>query len=194
MKPMEPFRRPAFFNPWHDIAPGTPGSFTAVIEIPLGSSNKYELDKESGLIKLDRVLHSAVFYPANYGFIPQTLADDGDPLDVLILAAEPVYPLTIVHARPIGLMTMMDQDELDYKVIAVGIHDPEYNTYHDISGLPKHRLAVIRRFFEDYKKLEDKRVEVDEIHPALEALPVIEKSMAIYRDWVGTKARGKGLS
>jgi inorganic pyrophosphatase len=186
MKPLEPFRRTLPFHAWHDVDPGAPALFTAVVEIPLGSSNKYELDKVSGLLRLDRVLHSAVFYPANYGFIPQTLADDGDPLDVLILAAEPVYPLTLVNARPIGLMTMMDQNELDYKVIAVGVNDPEYNTYHDVHELPKHRVAVIRRFFEDYKTLENKRVEVDDILPALDAIPVIEKSLAVYRNWAAT--------
>jgi inorganic pyrophosphatase len=162
------------------------------VEIPLGSSSKYELDKKSGLIRLDRVLHSAVHYPANYGFIPQTLADDGDPLDVLILAADPVYPLTLITARPIGLMTMMDQDELDYKIIAVGITDPEYNTYQDVKELPKHRLAVIRRFFEDYKTLENKRVVVDDILPAAEAIPVFEKSLAVYREWAGTNFRPAG--
>ena len=186
MKPLEPFKRHPSFHSWHDVEPGTPNSFKAIVEIPLGSSNKYELDKQSGLLKLDRVLHSAVFYPANYGFIPQTLADDGDPLDVLILAAEPVYPLTLVAARPIGLMTMVDQDELDYKVVAVGIHDPEYSHYHDVHELPKHRVAVIRRFFQDYKTLENKRVEVDEILPALEAVPIIEKAIKVYRDWVAT--------
>src|SRR3954451_799018 len=105
---------------WHDVTPGAnlPSVFTAVIEIPMGSSVKYELDKRTGLLKLDRVLHSAVYYPANYGFIPQTLADDGDPLDVLVLAAEPVYPLTIVAARAIGLMTMKDQEEVDHKIVA----------------------------------------------------------------------------
>ncbi len=139
---LTPYEKVGTFQPQSPLsslarrAAGSPSAFTAVVEIPLGSSNKYELDKASGLLKLDRVLHSAVHYPANYGFIPQTLADDGDPLDVLILAAEPVYPLTLVTARPIGLMTMMDQNELDYKVIAVGVHDPEYNTYHDVHELP----------------------------------------------------------
>src|SRR5271170_5225214 len=189
MKKLAPFRRTHYFHPWHDVAPGSPSAFTAVVEIPLGSSNKYELDKKTGLLKLDRVLHSAVFYPANYGFIPQTLADDGDPLDVLILAAEPVYPLTLVTARPIGLMTMMDQDELDYKVIAVGIHDPEYNTYHDVHELPRHRLAVIRRFFEDYKTLENKKVVVDDILSALDAVPVIQKSLEVYREWKATEKK-----
>jgi inorganic pyrophosphatase len=192
MKPLEPFRRTPPFHPWHDVDPGSPSAFTAVVEIPLGSSNKYELDKVSGLLKLDRVLHSAVFYPANYGFIPQTLADDGDPLDVLILAAEPVYPLTLVTARPIGLMTMMDQDEVDYKVISVGVHDPEYNTYHDVHELPKHRVAVIKRFFEDYKTLENKRVVVDDILPALEAVPVIQKSLEVYQDWAATGKQPSG--
>jgi inorganic pyrophosphatase len=186
MKTLPPFNLTRPLHPWHEITPGKPSAFTAIVEIPLGSSNKYELDKDSGMLKLDRVLHSAVFYPANYGFIPQTLADDGDPLDVLVLAAEPVYPLTLVKARPIGLMTMMDQDELDYKIIAVGVHDPEYNTYHDVRELPQHRLAVIRRFFEDYKALENKRVVVDDISPAIEAIPVIEKALSVYREW--TKA------
>jgi inorganic pyrophosphatase len=187
MKKLPPFTSARPVHSWHEIDPGKPTSFTAVVEIPLGSSNKYELDKATGMLKLDRVLHSAVHYPANYGFIPQTLADDGDPLDVLILAAEPVYPLTLVTARPIGLMTMMDQDELDYKIIAVGVHDPEYNTYHDVHELQPHRLAVIRRFFEDYKTLENKRVVVDDISPALDAVPVIEKALQVYRDWAAGK-------
>ena len=189
MKPLEAFSRTLPFHAWHDVAPGTPSAFTAVVEIPLGSSNKYELDKASGLLRLDRVLHSAVHYPANYGFIPQTLADDGDPLDVLILSSDPVYPMTLLAARPIGLMTMMDQNELDYKIIAVGITDPEYNTYHDVHELPRHRLAVIRRFFEDYKTLENKRVVVDDILPALDAVPVIEKSLAVYREWKATERK-----
>ena len=187
MKALPPFSRHPSFHPWHDVDPGQPSNFTAIVEIPLNSSNKYELDKKTGLLKLDRVLHSAVFYPANYGFIPQTLADDGDPLDVLILAAEPVYPLTMVQARPIGLMEMIDQGELDYKVIAVGIHDPEYNTYHDVHELPKHRVAVVKRFFEDYKTLENKMVKVDDILPALEAVPVINNALEVYRDWAKAK-------
>lgn len=186
MKPLPPFQRNQPFHAWHDVDPGVPAAFNAVIEIPLGSSNKYELDKTSGLLKLDRVLFSAVFYPANYGFIPQTMADDGDPLDVLILSSEPVYPLTLIAARPIGVMTMVDQDELDYKIIAVGTSDPEYNTYHDVHELPKHRLAVLRRFFEDYKTLEQKKVVVDDILPALDAVPVIQKALDVYRDWAAS--------
>lgn len=180
---MPPFTSTRPLHPWHEVYPGDKNEFNAVVEIPLGSSHKYELDKDSGLLKLDRVLYSAVHYPANYGFIPQTLADDHDPLDVLILAAEPVHPLTLVKARPIGLMSMVDQDELDYKIIAVGVHDPEYNSYHDAHELPPHRLAVIRRFFEDYKILENKRVVVDDILPVADAYPVIEKAFAVYQDW-----------
>jgi len=182
---LEPYKQHSISNPWHDVEPGDdiPASFNTIIEIPLGSSNKYELDKKSGLLKLDRVLHSAVYYPANYGFIPQSLSEDGDPLDVLVLGAEPVYPLTLVAARPIGLMTMIDQEELDHKVIAVHIHDPEYNTYRDAHDLPPHKLAVIKRFFEDYKTLEHKRVVVDDILPVSEAIPVIERSLVIYRRW-----------
>jgi inorganic pyrophosphatase len=117
------------------------------------------------------------------------MADDGDPMDVLILSSGPVYPLTLITARPIGVMTMVDQNELDYKIIAVGISDPEYNTYHDVHELPKHRLAVIRRFFEDYKTLENKKVVVDDILPALDAVPVIQKSLDVYREWAKTEKK-----
>jgi len=173
-------------SPWHDVSPGAEtaqGIVKGIVEIPKGSSNKYELDKESGLLTLDRVLYSAVYYPANYGFIPQTLADDGDPLDILVLCEEPVYPLTLVNARAIGLMVMMDQDELDYKVIAVLNDDPEYWHYSDVHQLPPHRLAVLKRFFEDYKTLENKRVVVDDILSADKAIPVIEESIATYKKW-----------
>lgn len=192
--PPFPLRHHGAVHPWHDVNPdgggGLPERFTAIIEIPLGGSNKYELDKQTGLLKLDRVLHSAVYYPANYGFIPQTFAEDGDPLDVLVLGAEPVFPLTLVAARAIGLMTMEDEGELDHKVIAVHVNDPEYNSYHDIHELPPHRLAVIKRFFEDYKTLEHKRVIVDDILSVTAALPVIEQALRLYQAWVsgaGTK-------
>lgn len=183
---LDPYKRQGALSPWHDVEAGNgmlPAQFNAIIEIPLGSSNKYELDKKTGLLKLDRVLHSAVYYPANYGFIPQTLADDGDPLDVLVLGAEPVYPLTLVAARAIGLMTMTDQDQLDHKIIAVHVNDPEYNSYRDVHQLPSHRLAVIKRFFEDYKSLEHKKVVVDDILPVEYAYPVIEQSLSVYRKW-----------
>ncbi len=192
MKPFPKYQRitgGGGVSPWHDVnpanqdGPGLPMRFNAIIEIPLGSSNKYELDKNTGLLKLDRVLHSAVYYPANYGFIPQTLADDRDPLDVLVLGAEPVYPLTMVAARAIGLMTMKDQEDLDHKVVAVHINDPEYSSYHDVHQLPSHKLAVIKKFFEDYKSLEHKKVEVDDILPVEYAYPVIEQSLALYQKW-----------
>jgi inorganic pyrophosphatase len=169
-------------HPWHDLSPGehVPHEFQAIIEIPLGSSVKYELDKASGIIKMDRVLYSAVYYPANYGFIPQSLAEDHDPLDVLVLCQVPVTPLTIMHARTIGLMSMIDSGTIDHKVIAVATADPEYNSYHEASELPPHKLAMVRRFFQDYKQLEGKIVEVDEILPAAVAYPVIEAALARY--------------
>ena len=169
-------------HPWHDVTPGEhlPAEFTAVIEIPMGSSVKYELDKETGLLRLDRILYSAVFYPANYGFIPQTLAEDDDPLDVLVLCQEGVAPLTLVHARTIGLMTMLDSGKKDHKVLAVALDDPEYNGFREGNELPAHRLNMLRRFFQDYKLLEGKAVEVDEIQPAATALPVIEDALARY--------------
>ena len=169
---------------WHDVTPGEtlPAAFTAVIEIPMGSSVKYELDKETGLLRLDRILYSAVFYPANYGFIPQTLAEDDDPLDVLVLCQEPVAPLTLVRSRAIGLMTMIDSGKKDHKVLAVADNDPEYATIHEASDLPPHRLTMLRRFFQDYKTLEGKTVEVEDFQPAAAALPVIEASLARYSD------------
>ena len=171
-------------HPWHDVTPGhkLPQEFQTVIEIPFGSSVKYELDKSSGLIKLDRVLYSAVYYPANYGFIPQTYAEDDDPLDVLVLCQETVVPLTIIHARAIGLMTMIDSGNKDHKIISVATEDPEFNTYHEASQMPQHRLLMLRRFFQDYKQLEGKAVEVDEIRPASEAYPVIEDALLRYSE------------
>jgi inorganic pyrophosphatase len=169
-------------HPWHDVTPGEdiPQEFNSVIEIPSGSSVKYELDKASGLIKLDRVLYSAVYYPANYGFIPQTLAEDDDPLDVLVFCQETVTPLTLIHARTIGLMTMIDGGKKDHKIIAIATEDPEFNSYREASEMPTHRLSMLRRFFQDYKQLEGKAVEVDEISPPREAYPVIEDALARY--------------
>lgn len=167
---------------WHDITPGEliPQEFNSVIEIPFGSSVKYELDKQSGLIKLDRVLYSAVYYPANYGFIPQTLAEDDDPLDVLVFCQEPVVPLTIIHARTVGLMTMLDSGKKDHKIIAVATKDPEFNSYREAAEMPEHRMTMLRRFFQDYKLLEGKKVEVDEIQPTEKAFPVIEDALHRY--------------
>jgi len=171
-------------HPWHDVTPGDklPREFDCVIEIPFGSSVKYELDKTSGLIRLDRVLYSAVYYPANYGFIPQTLAEDDDPLDVLVLCQETVVPLTIIHARTVGLMTMIDQGKPDHKIISVATQDPEFNSYHDAKEIPQHRLLMLRRFFQDYKQLEGKAVEVDEIRPPGEAYPIISDAPQRYSD------------
>ncbi len=138
------------------------------------------IEQTSGLIKLDRVLYSAVYYPANYGFIPQTLAEDDDPLDVLVLCQETVVPLTIIHARAIGLMTMIDSGKKDHKIIAVATEDPEFNSYREAAQMPQHRLLMLRRFFQDYKQLEGKAVEVDEIEPAEHALPVIEDALHRY--------------
>lgn len=169
-------------HPWHDVTPGEhlPAEFIAVIEIPAGSKVKYELDKLTGLLRVDRILYSAVHYPANYGFIPQTYADDDDPLDVLVLCQEPVAPLTLVQARAVGLMTMLDGGKRDHKILAVAVHDPEYNGFHEADELPPHRLAMLRRFFQDYKTLEGKIVEVDEFQPAGTALPVIEQALDRY--------------
>ncbi len=169
-------------HPWHDVTPGEniPQEYNAIVEIPFGSSVKYELDKQSGLIKLDRILYSAVYYPANYGFIPQTLAEDDDPIDVLVLCQEPVTPLTIIHARTIGLMTMIDGGKKDHKIIAVATEDPEFNSYREASEMPAHRLTMLRRFFQDYKQLEGKHVEVDEIEPAKAAFPIIEDALLRY--------------
>jgi inorganic pyrophosphatase len=176
-------------NAWHDLSPGDDvrGEFKTVIEIPLGSNVKYEMDKESGLIKLDRVLYSAVYYPANYGFIPRTLAEDDDPLDVLVLCQQPVVPLTIMSARAIGLMTMIDSGMQDHKIIAVAVNDPEYSAYREARELPAHRLLMVRRFFQDYKQLEGKAVEVDNIEAAERAFPVIEAAMERYAGKYGSK-------
>src|SRR5437588_6471108 len=162
-------------HPWHDVTPGErlPAEFTAVVEIPMGSSVKYELDKDTGLLRVDRILYSAVYYPANYGFIPQTLAEDDDPLDVLVLCQEAVAPLTLVTARAIGLMTMIDSGKKDHKILAVAVDDPEYDGFTEANELPPHRLTMLRRFFQDYKYLEGKSVEVDEFQPFATALPVI---------------------
>jgi inorganic pyrophosphatase len=180
---------------WHDVTPGQhlPGEFTAVIEIPMGSSVKYELDKDTGLLRLDRILYSAVYYPANYGFIPQTLAEDDDPLDVLVLCQEAVAPLTLVNARAIGLMTMVDSGKQDHKILAIAVDDPEYDGFQEAKELPGHRLTMLRRFFQDYKTLEGKAVEVDEFQSAAAAMPVIEDALSRYsaQRRQGFKTHGK---
>jgi inorganic pyrophosphatase len=171
-------------HPWHDVALGqrVPEIVPVVVEVPKGSKTKYELDKKSGLIRVDRILFSSVHYPANYGFIPQTLAEDDDPLDVLVLCQETVVPLTIIHARAIGIMTMIDAGKQDHKIIAVATEDPEFNSYCEAAEMPPHRLLMLRRFFQDYKLLEGKAVEVDEIRPAGEAYPVILDALRRYSE------------
>src|SRR6266571_4806223 len=171
-------------HPWHDVTPGgkLPHEFQTVIEIPFGSSVKYELDKFSGLIKLDRSIYPAFYYPANYGFIPQTYAEDDDPLYVFVLCQETVVPLTIIHARAIGLMTMIDSGKKDHKIIAVATSDPEFNSYREAAEMPSHRMLMLRRFFQDYKQLEGKAVEVDQIRPAAEAYPIISDALHRYSE------------
>src|SRR4051794_39985788 len=175
---------PPMTHAWHDVTPGEhlPLEFMSVIEIPMGSSVKYELDKETGLLKLDRILYSAVYYPANYGFIPQTFAEDDDPLDVLVLCQEPVAPLTLVKARAIGLMTMVDSGKKDHKILAVALDDPEFSGFREANELPEHRLTMLRRFFLDYKTLEHKTVEVEEFQAAEFAAPVIEAALDRYSE------------
>lgn len=169
-------------NPWHDVelSDDIEDWFRCVIEIPLDSKVKYELDKKTGLLLLDRILHSAVHYPANYGFLPQTYCEDADPLDVLVLGQEPVVPLCILRARAIGVLTMRDEKGQDDKVIAVHVDDPEYDHYRDVSALPPHRLKEIRRFFEDYKVLEGKSVDIDHIRGRVDADNVIRAARALY--------------
>jgi inorganic pyrophosphatase len=170
-------------HPWHGVSLGnkTPDLVPAVIEVPKGSKNKYELDKQSGLIRVDRVLYSSVQYPANYGFIPQTLCEDNDPLDILVLGQESVPPLVIMMARPIGVMKMVDQGEADDKIIAVHAHDPEYKDYASLKELPKHRMIEIKRFFEDYKALEKKEVKVKDFLGKEKAFEIIKSAIALYQ-------------
>ena len=169
-------------NIWHDVAPEriSTEDFLAVIEIKKGSKKKYELDKATGCIILDRILYTSMQYPANYGFIPRTLSEDGDPLDVLVLCNEPIDPLVLVQCYPIGVLTMLDSGEQDEKIIAIPFKDPTYNTYHSIEELPRHLFDEMRHFFSVYKQLEGKTTAVDEIKGRAEDIEIINRSIARY--------------
>ena len=171
-------------NPWHDFRDERIKSerFISVIEIPKGSKNKYELDKESGLLILDRILYTSTHYPANYGFIPRTLSEDGDPLDVLVLCQEKLEPLSIIECYPIGMITMIDEDEADEKIVAIPVNDPFLNSYNDLSELPQHQFHEIKHFFEVYKFLENKQTRVDNIVGRDEAIETIKKCKAAYKN------------
>ena len=174
----------AHFNPWHDVERGdhTPQVVNGIIEIPKGSKGKYELDKVSGLLKLDRVLFSAVHYPAAYGFIPKTYCDDNDPLDILVLCSVDIVPMCLVEAKVIGVMQMVDGDEEDDKIIAVAAHDISVNHLNDIADLPPHTLNEMQRFFEDYKALEHKHVTVERFMGREDAYRIIEESIRLYNE------------
>jgi inorganic pyrophosphatase len=169
-------------NIWHDISPKriNPKDFICVIEISKGSKKKYEMDKETGLIILDRILYTATHYPANYGFIPRTYGDDGDPLDVLLLCAERLEPMSLVRAYPIGVVRMVDDGRNDEKIIAIPFNDPNYNMYTEIDQLPKHIFDEMRHFFTVYKNLENKETVVDEVKGKDEALRIIEEAISHY--------------
>ncbi|MFN8579585.1 MAG: inorganic diphosphatase [Gemmatimonadaceae bacterium] len=169
-------------HPWHDLPAGEhpPDEVTAIIEIPRGSRNKYELDKKSGLLKLDRVLYSAVHYPSDYGFIPRTLHEDGDPLDILVRINEPTFPGCQVSARPIGVLKMLDRGEPDDKILAVPSRDPFHEEYFDIADIPEHLLKEIEHFFLIYKDLEGKRMQIKGWEKSDVAMRVIQESMTRY--------------
>lgn len=170
-------------HPWHDVDAGenAPEIVNAIIEIPKNTRAKYELHKDSGLLMLDRVLYSSVYYPANYGFIPQSYCDDNDPLDILVLSSIIIQPLCIVQAKVIGVMQMVDQGEMDDKIIAVAADDMSVNHINDISELPKHFFNELRRFFEDYKLLENKEVVIENFQNRERAITIIEQSLVDYK-------------
>ena len=169
-------------NIWHDISPKriTPEDFMCVIEISKGSKKKYELDKETGFIMLDRILHTSTHYPANYGFIPRTYGDDEDPLDVLLLCSEPIEPLTLVRAYPIGVISMIDNGRNDEKINAIPFNDPNYNHYTNIDQLPRHIFEEMRHFFTVYKNLENKTTAVDEVSAREDAVQIISDAIDRY--------------
>ena len=169
-------------NIWHDVSPSriSPEDFLCVVEISKGSRKKYELDKETGLIILDRVLYTSTHYPANYGFIPRTYGDDGDPLDVLLLCAEPLEPLTLVRAYPIGMISMVDNGRNDEKIIAIPFNDPNYNQYTNIDQLPWHIFDEMRHFFSVYKNLENKTTAVNEVSAREDAVRIVREAIDRY--------------
>jgi len=176
-------------HPWHQVSPGddVPNSVNAIIEIPKGSKAKYEIDKDSGLIKLDRVLFSSVMYPANYGFIPQTYCDDKDPLDILVISSVDVYPMSLIEAKVIGVMHMIDGGEQDDKIIAVAKNDVSVNYINDLSELPPHTMKEIVRFFQDYKALEGKSVEIQNLYGRTYAQNIINESIELYNTEIRNK-------
>lgn len=176
-------------NIWHDISKErvTPTDFVATIEISKGSKKKYEMDKETGLIILDRILYTSTHYPANYGFIPRTLGDDKDPLDVLVICSEDIAPMSLVRCYPIGVMYMLDNGARDEKIIAIPYNDPTYNYYSDIAQLPKHVFEEIQHFFSIYKDLEGKETDVKEFDGPTEAVAIIEKCLANYEEKYGDR-------
>ena len=178
-------------HPWHHVNRGDhpEESVSSIIEVPKGSQIKYELDKKSGLMRVDRILYSSVHYPANYGFIPQTYCEDNDPLDILVLGQATIAPLSIVRARPIGVMKMIDQGQEDDKIISIHLDDPEFAHYTNISDLSPHTLKTLQRFFEDYKVLENKEVRIERFLGPDEAIKIIQKAYALY-DQEKTKLTG----
>ncbi len=171
-------------HPWHGVPSGdnAPAIVNAVIEIPQGSRAKYEIDKASGLLKLDRIIYSSFYYPCNYGFIPQSYGGDHDPLDILVITSQPVQALCLMEAKVIGVMQMIDQGEADDKIIAVAANDPSVNHYNDIEELPKHFFSELRHFFEEYKKLENKTVMVEEFGNREYAYKIIQEALDFYKE------------
>jgi inorganic pyrophosphatase len=177
------------FNAWHDLAvgPNPPDEINSIIEIPRGSRNKYELDKETGLFRFDRLLYSAVYYPGDYGFIPRTLADDDDPLDVLVMVTEPTFPGCYMTVRPLGAFEMRDEKGLDEKILAVPVHDPLYQEYHDLDDVASHYLREVEHFFAIYKELEGVETTIQGWRDRARAREIIENCVELYRTEIGVR-------
>jgi inorganic pyrophosphatase len=177
-------------HPWHDVPIGedAPDEFNIIVEISKGSKVKYEIDKDTGLLEVDRVLYSSVVYPENYGFIPQTLADDDDPLDVIVLMQEPVQPMSLLEVRPVGLLPMVDEGENDENIICVHADDPQYKEFSSVEEFPKHRLNEVKQFFKEYKNLENKEVEVGDIKGPEDAKEYIQRAIDLYKQNISSSA------